>query len=74
MSAKLKHHIWLSPYDRSEDQLDVNDKDLRKKLLKSVIWKFLQHNVFSRPFMCFGGRSGEQADKLFSNLYHELCE
>jgi len=71
LSAKLKPYIWLGPYD---DQVDIDDKDTRKKLLKSMIWKFLRYNLFARPFMCFGGRNGELADELYSTLYHERCK
>jgi hypothetical protein len=72
LSAKLKLYVWLSPYDRKEDQLDVNNKDLHKKLLESMIWKFLQGQLFSRPFLCFGDKNGELADELFSTLYEEF--
>lgn len=74
LSAKIKHHLWLSPYDREEDQFHVKDKDLRRKMLKSMIWKFLQRNLFARPFMCFGGEAGELAHALFSTLYHKPCK
>jgi hypothetical protein len=71
LSAAFRSHLWVSPYYQGTISVDFKDKEFRNRLLKSVIWRFLQDNIFLRPFMCFGGESGELADTLYSAIYSD---
>jgi hypothetical protein len=69
LSAAFQPHLWVSPHYKDSIAVDFKEKEFRNRLLKSVIWKFLQDNLFLRPFMCFGGDRGERADMLYSAIY-----
>jgi hypothetical protein len=48
-------------------------KSLRRLLLFGVLWKFLQDQLFSSPFTCFG-EQGDEVDAVWNKLYPSPCK
>ncbi|KAH6676492.1 hypothetical protein B0J14DRAFT_355176 [Halenospora varia] len=70
ISKRMEKHLWISPHLSVDKPFNFNDRDLRKCLLKSMIWRFLQNHLFRSPFLCFGGEAGNVAGTLHSVIYH----
>ncbi|KAH8678767.1 hypothetical protein BGZ60DRAFT_513047 [Tricladium varicosporioides] len=73
ISKVMEKYLWKSPHFSVDKPFNFNDRDLRKRLLKSMIWRFLQNQLFGSPFLCFGGEAGNVAGTLHSVLYHDAC-
>ncbi|KAF4636617.1 hypothetical protein G7Y89_g1468 [Cudoniella acicularis] len=71
LNAAVESLIWISPYYKAAAPFDFNNRELRRALLKSIVWRFLQNNLFSRPFVCFGSEAGHLADTLYSAIFSE---
>ena len=51
--------------------IDVSDKTTRKKVLRAVVWKWLEHHFFTEPFQAFDGTSAEALKFAYQNLWKD---
>jgi hypothetical protein len=69
LTAKLVDNSSAKPVDGKPAFIDLNDKDDRRRIWTSIIWKFLDDQIFHRPFLCFGGKWAETLDGLYPRLF-----
>lgn len=43
--------------------------ELRRKILRALIWQLLTKELFSKPFRCFGGEPARVVSNLFNSLF-----
>jgi hypothetical protein len=65
----LASRMWSNRFKRGQMQIPPNDKDFLRKALKSLIWLFLQEEIFSSPFLCYGEQIGNQMTGIYSSLF-----
>ena len=61
--------MWHHCLNADAGSINFNDKEIRRKALRSVVWKFLEGHLFHRPFMCFGGETAKNLDDIFTALF-----
>jgi hypothetical protein len=72
--AKLKKYSWMGGSSSKSALIDLESKDNRRRIWTSVIWRFLEDELFCRPFLCFGGQWAETLDHLYFTLYPNASE
>ncbi len=65
----LAAKIWNNRFNRDIVEVDPKNKELRRKALKSMTWMFLQDELFSGPFLCYGEEIGSELSGIFRTLY-----
>ena len=60
--------MWRICFNAKAGPIGLN-KDIRRKVLKSVVWKFLVDYLFYRLFLCLGGGTAKHLDGVYMALY-----
>jgi hypothetical protein len=72
--SKLMKYSWIGGSDNNLALINLENKGHRRRLWTSVIWRFLENELFCRPFLCFGGQWAETLDSLYSVLFPNASE
>jgi hypothetical protein len=73
--SKVMSLSWTECYNKDIKTFDrVMLKDC-KKMLMGLIWKFLNDELFVRPFLAFSGHeNGEVLDTIYQEFFNDPCK
>jgi hypothetical protein len=73
-TAKVLEISWKESFNENKAMLTPLNRLLRRQLLSSMIWKFLQDSLFCSPFLWFGGEQGKEVTSVWEILFPTPCK
>lgn len=71
-AAEVGRLMWEDSFSEKERGPDFfEDRGVRRKVLRSVVWTVLEGGLFHRPFLAFGGELAKRADDMYKGLFPE---
>jgi hypothetical protein len=69
-AAEVRPLMWESSFSEEGGEVDLfEDRGVRRKVLRSVVWRFLDDGLFHRPFLGFGGELAKRVDDVYQGLF-----
>jgi hypothetical protein len=77
LESGLSAEDWIAAMiEESWTNLDVKDANwasdkIGVQLWTGILWRFFHENLFSKPFLCFGGQQCQNLDDIYRTIFSE---